>query len=244
MSTQAARFFGVDLAWSVNNPSGVCALDEAGNIVDEQSLSSDEEIIGWIKRLVDGSVVVAIDAPLLVPNMTGRRPCEAAVAREYGSRKAGPHPSNRSLLTRVNGGIRGETLATRLAAIGFADPWAGSDRTLLEVYPHPALIETFGLDERLVYKAKKGVRVADRRRGLRVLSGMLELLGDTDPPLRGPTVPVDDAMRGAALKAVEDKLDARICAWVASIWGSDPGRIRLFGDSETGHIAVPAGRPT
>lgn len=237
-----ASFFGLDLAWSAKNPTGACALDGAGRIIDERMLLSDDEIIAWISERLEGPAVVGIDAPLLVRNETGRRPCEAAVGKEYGSRKAGPHPSNRTLLIERHGAIRGEDLMARLAARGFADPWAGSERTLLEVYPHPALIEVFGLEERLVYKAKKGVSVADRRRGLRTLSTLLAGLNDAEPPLRGPEVRVGESLRGAGLKQVEDRLDARICAWVASVWGRDPGRIRLIGDGETGHIAVPTAR--
>lgn len=239
---QSARFFGLDLAWSASNPTGACALDVAGNIVDEKMLSSDAEIIDWVSSRMEGPAVVAIDAPLLVPNETGRRPCENELSREYGSRKAGPHSSNRTRLAGLHGAIRGENLASRLAAFDFGDPWAGSERTLLEVYPHPAIIEAFGLEERLVYKAKRGVTVDDRRRGLRTLSALLAQLGGTDPPVNGPAVVVEETLRGARLKQVEDQLDARLCAWVASVWGSDPTRVRLFGDSETGHIAVPIGR--
>lgn len=240
-SDTLASFFGIDLAWSAKNPSGACALDATGSIIDERMLFSDDDIVVWISERFDGPAVVAIDAPLLVPNEAGRRPCEAELARVYGSRKAGAHPSNRTRLLGVHGTIRGEVLATRLAEMDFGDPWSRSTRTLLEVYPHPAIIEAFDLEERLIYKAKRGVSVADRRRGLTHLATLLAQLADADPPLLGPSVAVDAALRGAGLKQVEDRLDARICAWVASVWGSDPARIRLFGDSETGHIAVPIG---
>ena len=241
-TTQSARSFGLDLAWSAKNPTGACALDAAGKIVDERMLSSDDDIIDWISNRLDGPAAVAIDAPLLVPNETGRRPCENELSREYGSRKAGPHSSNRSRLIGLHYGIRGEELAARLAVLGFGDPWAGSERTLLEVYPHPAIIEAFGLEERLIYKAKRGVTVDDRRRGLRTLSALLAQLNDADPPLKGPAVVVDETRRGAGLKQVEDQLDARLCAWVAAVWGNDATRVRLYGDRETGHIAVPIGR--
>ncbi|NNC75903.1 MAG: DUF429 domain-containing protein, partial [Acidimicrobiia bacterium] len=227
---------------SSGNLSGACAVDAAGRIIDERMLGSDDDIIDWIKSHLAARTVVAIDAPLQVPNETGRRPCETELSRDYGSRKAGPHSSNRSLLMGIHRLIRGEEIAARLAYLGFGDPWAGSIRTVLEAYPHPAIIEAFGLPERLIYKAKKGVSVADRRRGLRTLSCLIATLADATPPLHGPSVSIDDSVRGAALKAVEDRLDARICAWVAAIWGQKPSQIRLYGDGETGHIAVPVGR--
>ncbi|MDJ0498994.1 MAG: DUF429 domain-containing protein, partial [Acidimicrobiia bacterium] len=147
----------------------------------------------------------------------------------------------RTLLADESGTIRGERLTEALSELGFADPWAASDRTLLEVYPHPTLIEVFDLPERLLYKAKPGLGVAGRRNGLRRLSGLLAGLSDADPPLVAPRVRVSDLKKGAALKAIEDRLDARICAWVASLWALDRMRVRLFGDSATGHIAVGLG---
>ncbi len=231
-------FIGLDLAWSARNPTGACALDDSGQIIDERMLGSSDEIIEWISGLVDGPAVVAVDAPLNVPNETGRRPCESELSSEYGSRKAGPHSSNRRRLLAMHGEIRGETLVERLGALGFEDPWAEADRTVLEVYPHPAIVEAFGLEERLKYK--KGA-VSERREGLRQLSQIVALLADSQPALVGDPVAVLEEDRGAALKAIEDRLDARLCAWIASVWGKDPDRIRFFGDAETGHIAVPVG---
>ena len=238
----AARFFGLDLAWSSTNPTGGCAVDCDGRIVDERFLGSDDEIIGWIESRLSGPAVVAIDAPLLVPNETGRRPPENDLARVYGARKAGPHSSNRKRLLGVHGTIRGEGLVARLAPLGFTDPWSPGERTLLEVFPHPTIIEAFGIEERLVYKAKKGVGVPQRRQGLRSLAQLLKQLEDADPPLVGPEIEISDEVRGRALKAIEDRLDAQVCAWVASVWGRYPDRVRLFGDAAVGHIAVPIGR--
>ena len=240
---RVATVFGIDLAWSEPNLSGACALDEEGHIVDEQLLGSDDEIVAWVVDRAGASAVVAIDAPLLVRNDRGRRACEAELAAEYSSRKAGPHPSNRSLFTRRNGRIRGEDLSGRLAELGFVDPWSQGSRTLLEVYPHPALVEAFGLHERLLYKAKKGVRPDGRRTGLRNLSRLLDALDGADPALRGERVAVPESARGRELKAIEDRLDARVCAWIGAVWARHGrNRIRLFGSATDGHIAVPSGR--
>ena len=44
------------------------------------------------------------------------------------------------------------------------------------------------------------------------------------------------------MKAVEDLLDARICAWVAAVWNRYRNAgVRVFGDAASGHIAVPLG---
>jgi len=239
----SASLLGLDLAWSTRNPTGACALDSAGRVVDERMLESDDEIIDWVARHLAERAVVAIDAPLQVPNETGRRPCENELHREYGSRRAGPHASNRSRLVATHGAIRGEDLAARLADLDFGGPWAGRDRTVLEVYPHPAIIETFELPERLVYKAKRGVSVDRRRQGLRKLARLVDSLATASPPFVAPTISIGEDVKGAALKLIEDRLDARLCAWIAAVWNAAPERMRLFGDAATGHIAVPIGRP-
>ncbi len=235
----AAAFFGIDLAWSDRNSSGVCALDGTGRVVDERTLHDDDGIVGWVESLLGGAAVVAVDAPLQVPNATGRRPCERELGARYGGRKAGPHPSNRTLLEGRMGRVRGEDLAARLEALGFAGPWQRGARTVMEVYPHPGLVEVFCLPQRLRYKKGK---VAERRAGLAALAALLDRLRDADPPLLGPALPEIEALRGRALKALEDRLDARFCAWVASVWARHgTARVHLFGDPAGGHIAVPFG---
>lgn len=201
----------------------------------------DDELVSIIRGL-SGPVAVAIDAPLVVPNETGRRECEAEVQRVYGSRHAGPHPANRTLLTKVHGRIRGEDLLVRLRDLGFRLPADRGPRTVLECFPHPALIEMFGLSERLRYKAKRGFGVAHRRRGLVELDRLIGTLATATPPLRTPSLRIDETVRGRALKALEDRLDASICAWIAAAWthgGSDA--IAFFGDPAGAHIAVPRG---
>ena len=237
-----AEYVGIDLAWSDRNPTALCSLDGAGRDVGEAMLETDGDIVEWVADRLTDDMVVGIDAPLLVPNETGRRGCEQQVAAEYGGRKAGPHPSNRTLFTERYGRIRGEDLMARFAELGFDGPWSAASRQVVEVYPHPALIEVFGLRERLVYKAKRGVGPGERRTGLRTLAGLLASLETADPPLIADTVEVLDDARGRRLKAIEDTLDARLCAWIASLWGRyGTDRVRLFGDAATGHIAVPVG---
>jgi predicted RNase H-like nuclease len=236
-ASTALRCFGLDLAWSDHRPSGLCALDSTGAVLDETALVDDDAVVDWLARHLQGPAVVAADIPLWVPNETGMRPCDRAVASAYGARGAGPHPANRSLFVRRFGRVRGEDLATRLARFGFNGPWSPGDRVLMEVYPHPGLVETFRLAYRLPYK--KGP--LERRRGeLRRLRDRLHRLRTSDPPLTGPPVAISDDARGTELKAIEDRLDARFCAWSALVWAHlGPGAFRLFGDAATGHIAVP-----
>lgn len=230
---------GIDLSWSDKNRSGCVALDSSGEVVDARLLTTDDELLEWVAEMAAPDASVAVDAPLLVPNETGGRPCESEVGRAYGARKASPYSSSRSHLLKNHGRIRGEDLVDRLNRLGFGDPWSHQDRTVLEVYPHPALVEAFSLDERLLYKKGK---VDVRRQGLRNLMALVGCLVNADPPLRGLTIEIDDAVRGQRLKDIEDLLDAHVCAWLAALWQHHGrSRMRLFGDADSGHIAVPSG---
>ena len=122
-----------------------------------------------------------------------------------------------------------------------ADSWA------FETYPHPAMIELFGLDR--IIKYKKG-RAGQKREGLRTLARTLaDHLPRLDPPLAmsdGLSSLLEDplpALRGAALKAYENRLDALLSAYVAAhLWRWGAERNRHLGSRETGSIVLPAVR--
>jgi predicted RNase H-like nuclease len=116
-------------------------------------------------------------------------------------------------------------------------------RVMLEVYPHPALLELFGL--RRIIRYKKG-KAASRRNGQGDLQRRLCELPRFKPPLACTTslsgfLATDTKLlRGADLKANEDKLDAIVCAYIAYYhWLYRWSRSRLFGDVHSGYIVVP-----
>src|SRR5579875_1032783 len=90
------RYLGLDLAWGERGRTGVAALDEAGRLIASASVRTDDEIAAFAAGHAPGPCTAAIDAPLIVPNAAGRRPCEAMTARLYGRYHAGPYPANRS----------------------------------------------------------------------------------------------------------------------------------------------------
>jgi predicted RNase H-like nuclease len=114
---------------------------------------------------------------------------------------------------------------------------------MLEVYPHAALVATFDLPVSLKYK-RGGV--AQKRAGLRQLSGLLGRLCIGPAPIRAgsaatPLLSRDVAvLRGQALKAHEDTLDAVVCAYVAACWARRHTEgIDVFGDAASGYIVNP-----
>ena len=249
---QQTVYLGLDLAWSERNPSGLaacCGNPQGAHLCCRpHRLQATDEIVQAIRDLCgDKPAILAIDAPLLVPNETGLRRAEAELAAAFRRYDAGPHPANRRLLRRY-GGIRGETIITALATDGFRyapmiEAGAGG-RLIVEVFPHPATVVLFRLPRILKYKARPGRSLTERRQELQRYLDLLAELQGSDPPLSG----VQNLWTGleiersgpAALKAIEDEADALLCAYIALYghrWGA--ARCRSFGTTEGGAIFTP-----
>lgn len=107
---------------------------------------------------------------------------------------------------------------------------------LIEVYPHPALVELAGAERRLPYKIGKArdywpsLTPGERRANLVAMwSHIVGLLGrEMDGVAEALPLPPSDAPL-VAMKAYEDALDAVICAWVGIT--ALEGRARPYGDA-------------
>lgn len=77
------RFIGIDLAWTYKNETGICIINDDGQIEYLKSLViSDDEIVELLKSCAHEKICVAIDAPLVVNNYDGSREAERALMRE------------------------------------------------------------------------------------------------------------------------------------------------------------------
>lgn len=249
------HFIGVDLAWSSRNPTGLAVLrwdGKVANLVEplpSAAVYSDGEIAAYVEAIAArGSVLVAIDAPLTVPNQTGRRPGEAELNAVFSRFHAGAHPANRQRLAGYNGGtVRGEELLSLLSSLGIRhDPIIKRRqriRQAFEVYPHPAMVVLFRLDKVLKYKAKPVITLEQRLAAFQSYQRHLRSLRTAKPSVLLPEELLADThlvKRGRALKGYEDQLDAVFCAYMALYywwWGAE--RCRIFGDIEQGYIVVP-----
>lgn len=251
------RFIGVDLAWSDRNPSGFAVLegDERGArlAASPVTITSVPAVVAAIgDAAATGPAFVAVDAPLAVPNATGRRPAEAELGRDFARFFAGAHPANRGLAYWQRAGyITGERLVELLCVqYGFnADPTPAHDaraarRLVFETYPHPAIVSLFALNRRLLYKRGDP---AQRIAGLSALRGLVaEALPRVEPPLcPSPELAAFCAedltgLRGRARKGYEDRLDGLICAYLAYYyWYWGDARCRMYGNVAEGHIITP-----
>jgi predicted RNase H-like nuclease/ppGpp synthetase/RelA/SpoT-type nucleotidyltranferase len=238
------HFVGVDLAWGPNKPTGVAVLDGEGRLVEVTAAQHDEEILAALEPYVAGPCVVGIDAPLVVRNATGNRPCEAALNRDFARFDAGTHPSNTGK-PEFSDVPRGARLAERLDLD--IDPDSAADRRVIEVYPHPATVALFRLGRTLKYKHKPGRSLALLRGALLDLMHRLEGLADAPAPLRlghhegwkALVARVEQAERKADLRRVEDQVDAVVCAYVALFAVRRPELTSTYGDLATGYIVTP-----
>ena len=171
-------FVGVDLAWGRRSPTGVAAVDARGVLCHLGVAAGDDDLQAQLEPFVRGECVVAIDAPLVVTNPTGNRPCEAQLNRAFRRFDAGAHPANTGLAWFADGG-RGARLCAALDLE--LDPRAPARRRALEVYPHAASVVLFGLPKTLKYKQKAGRDFALLRSELTRLMSLIESL--TSNPL-------------------------------------------------------------
>lgn len=233
---------GIDLAWAcTKNPTAIATgIYDDGILHVTQVNASVLTVDGIVERLLDieGLTGVAIDASLIIPNISGQRPCERELSAHYGKMGASCHASNLTLYPDA----ASVALSRKLEEHDFKH--LGKEKWQIECYPHPAIIEIFGLSERLKYK--KG-RVAEKKAGQKQLASLILGLSNS------PTLPlclgsdvrefIDpafiDALRGKALKSNEDMLDAIICLYVAGLYAIG-AKHRVFGDTTSGYIWVPA----
>lgn len=243
-------FIGLDLAWSDRNRSGGAVICNGVLEASTGLLTDDASIEAFIaEHLPDGApAVIAVDAPLRVPNQHGRRRADHEVSLAWGKFDAGAYPANRNLLAR-NGAVRGEVLVGRLhqrfGCIESAPiPQQGAGRYICEVFPHPAHVVLFGLPRTLKYKRKAGRKPESIAAEFARYQQLLASLAAADPPLSGlDFVTAIDASqrRGQMLQELEETLDAITCAYVAYYaWHHGPACQRVYGSVAEGHILIPS----
>jgi predicted RNase H-like nuclease len=240
------KFIGIDLGWR-SQPSGLCCLKWINGQLQLLDLDRKEaiaDIFTWIDQSVqpDEPAIIAVDAPTLIPNATGSRLADKLSHKYFGKYHAGCYPANQNLPfaeRTINFGLQ-------LESRGFAHAPTIEPQKLgryqIEVFPHPAIVNLFNLERILKYK--KG-RINERRLELIKLQNyLLDILPSLSPPLRFlrlcGSFPSEIPTTGAALKAVEDKLDSLVCAYVGAYWWYwGEQRNLVLGDRTTGYIIIP-----
>ncbi|MGB3652874.1 MAG: DUF429 domain-containing protein [Rivularia sp. (in: cyanobacteria)] len=243
------KFLGIDLGWK-SQPSGLCYLeliDGKLQLQDLNRLDAIADILAWVDNCVnaDESAIIAVDAPTLIPNATGSRLPDKLTHKHFGKYHAGCYPANLGLAfaqRTVNFGLELESRGYLHAPTMEAQKLG---RYQVEVFPHPAIVQLFGLERILKYK--KG-RIGDRHLELTKLYNYInDILPTLEPSLNKDINShflhfefLISTCTGKILKAAEDKLDSFICAYVAAYWWYwGEQRNLVLGDANTGYIVIP-----
>ncbi|MGB5633365.1 MAG: DUF429 domain-containing protein [Waterburya sp.] len=240
------KFIGVDFGW-LSGASGLCCLvwrDRNLEILDITTVLETEDILAWIDNWVspDAPAMIAVDAPTIINNQTGMRLADKLTHKYFGRYHAGCYPANLSLrFADRTTGFGHRLLAKNYQHAPTIKPQQPG-RYQIEVFPHPATINLFGLSR--IIKYKKG-NIGDRRRELNKLRDYItDILPKLEPALSLSAVKqipaIVEKQTGKELKAIEDQLDSLLCAYVAAhwwYWGA--AKNLVLGNLNTGYIVIP-----
>lgn len=233
-------FVGLDLGSGEKNQSGVAVIESDGRLLHVGVAHDDAGIIDTVARYTRDECLVAIDAPLIAVSATGHRPCDIALNRDFHRFEAGARPAPADQPEFQD--PRGARLTTALGLD--MNPASGASRRATEVYPDPATIVLFELENSLKYRRGD---FGKRQRDLLQLMSHIEELDDATPRLRvNRNVAwvelrkrVEAATRPGQLDRDEDFVDAVLCAYVALYWYHRPEDVTVYGDFATGCIITP-----
>jgi len=255
---------GIDAAWTERQPSGVALITDDGSgwkIIEAVAsyaafLDADETaapilrhrgskpgasaLLTAAEHRVGAPVdLVAIDMPLSLTPIVSRRTSDNIISTMYGAKHAGTHTPSAQRPGKISDDLRVEFEDVGYSLAVSRLSW----KSLIEVYPHPALIELASADRRLPYKQSKARKYwpdsspADRQtKLLQIWDRILGLLETEIGGVRRALPLPPTTSRGYELKAFEDALDAVVCAWVGA--RALDGRAKAFGDRESA-IWVP-----
>jgi predicted RNase H-like nuclease len=197
--------------------------------------------------------IAFVDAPLVVTNATGQRPCEKEVGQRYGHAWVSANSTNLGSPRLAGVALRELAERHRWRCDDGLDGPPRAGRWLSECYPYTAIVGTaaLGYARRPMYKRKpRSMRVAQfrplRAAACDELVGRLAAL--EDPPLRlrshpltAELVDTPAPLADREYKHREDLLDAAICAWTALVWSlHGPARCRVLGAGQAHGAPRPA----
>jgi len=240
---------GIDAAWTPANASGVALaryrdgawnLDIVASSYEEFAGDKSVEPTNLLRATGDDVALVAIDMPLALEPIKGRRAADTAVSRAFGARGCAVHSPSSSrpgpLACKIRNGFEqaGFQLSTKLV----------TGRSLIEVYPHVAAMALIKADYRVPYKVSRMSRywpddeIVVRKQ--KIFSQWAELITALDKVVVGTAscLPLPKPESSLSeLKRFEDALDAVICAWVGVL--ALEGCAVPYGD-ESAAIWVPS----
>lgn len=265
-----SAILGIDAAWTPHHPSGVALIrqtplgawecvavapsyssfiQKAGtNACATASASFPALALIEAARALAGTevVLIAADIPLSKKLICARRTADNGVSSVFGGRGCAAHSPTVDRPGRLSDEIRKslESFGFKLA-IKQADLKA---RSVIETYPHPALLSLMRASYRLPYKVANSKRywpdceIALRRQ--KIIDTLIQIEERIATVITGVELQTfAESNSFQQLKQTEDMLDALVCAWVGTLALSG-GATPLGDDDATIWVPSDAMRPT
>jgi predicted RNase H-like nuclease len=208
--------------------------------VSAESLRAHEDTLRWLARSRGRSgCVLAINAPVIVENLSGSRPCDKLLAEHFNQYKIDEYANNTVSASHPR------TLAKGLFRMGFEpDPQSEGPDRIIETHTQSAQVLLFGVDRPVRMKAGP---IGGRKEGVqRIRELIVERLYVGTPRLL-PSTALDSLMsahlpdlNGTRLGELEERLEALMVAYVAA-WLGENGieGCAFLGDLTRGYILLP-----
>lgn len=242
---------GIDAAWTARGSSGVSLVAEEGSgwhcVAVAPSYDSFIALAGgkpirWERKHLDtipnvdaliaacrqllrgrDPTVVAADIPLSTIPITRRRHADNLISQEFGGRGCGAHTPSPERPGRI-GKALSAGFESRDFQLATQDTKCGKADTLLEVYPHPAILMLLDESYRFPYKVSKSniywpdLSQPERYAKLTANFGRIRRKICSIISCREEQFPFPPKNQNkivlARLKPYEDVIDSLVCAWV------------------------------
>ena len=164
---------------------------------------------------------VSVDMPLGTTAISGRRAADTAISSRFGPKICAVHSPSAE-----RPGAIADQLRADFAALGYPLHTSGNEQTgpsLIECYPHVALLALLKRDYSVPYKVNrsgkywKTEKLTRRERIERLLEQFQAIKAGLEVHINGIPAFIPEPAEGstlASLKPVEDMLDGLICAWI------------------------------
>ncbi|UCG69238.1 MAG: DUF429 domain-containing protein [Thermoplasmata archaeon] len=241
------KFIGIDLSWKVSpeKPERTAAvvLNEEGMVENNTLITTNEDIVDFVKNYIDYGTIIGVDAPLVIPFGVKQRDCERLLLRC----KIAVFPGNRRWFISAFGGVRGEILVNEFKKINvlLKDNIRPKEEanTLFEVYPYSSWKVLF--KKEAVPKYKNTTR-SKKIEGLNRLKGkLMESILPIKLSFKRDIPQLFDVDRtelsNKALDQQGDLLDALIAAYTVLVyWHYGDRKCVVLGDLKEGFILTLA----
>lgn len=239
------KFIGIDLAWTYKNESGICVIDESGEVlVLESAVFSDEDLVNIIKMYSGEKLHIAIDAPLVVNNETGSRQAERDLQRgRIHGHRLFAFNSNRTFMTKAYKVIRGEVLSSLIIghlpniSIGMNE----QNSSIIETFPTGIVSGLFPDIFPVKYKRKKGMTFEETVGQMKLMTERIGLFEQQNiiSGFSDKLIVEEMTITRKHHKHLEDKLDAVLCALGLYLIHEKLAEPRKFGTDQDGFILIP-----